>query len=207
MPNDDRRPLLTRRRFLLRAAAAGATLALAGTHGLAQAATAPTAAEGAPTLLDLGMEVAFTIELAAPTSGTYRRPYVVVWVEDPSGTPIRTVALWTDRAAPQYLHDLHRWIPTEMRRRNLYGVGNQLVLAISSPTRQPGRYQVVWDGLDDLGEPVPAGEYLLCVEAVRQSGPYALVRERLTLAAEPFEASFTPGPELPRVELAYRPRS
>ena len=40
-------------------------------------------------------------------------------------------------------------------------------------TRSPGRYQLLWDGLDDAGQPVPEGKYKIVVETNREHGSYA----------------------------------
>jgi hypothetical protein len=193
---DDPSRYWSRRHFLLRAAAAGATLVLGSSRAVADG--------GVPTIPDLGMELEVSVELVAPTAGTYRRPYVVVWIEDAQGLPVRTLALWIDRGAPQFIHDLYRWIRGEMFRRRTHG--GELVMAVSSPTRRPGRYLLVWDGLDDRGEAAPIGEYYVCAESVRQQGPYELLRQPFVLADEPLHGTFEVGKELARVEVQYRAR-
>jgi NAD(P)-dependent dehydrogenase (short-subunit alcohol dehydrogenase family) len=39
-------------------------------------------------------ELAINFEVFAPSSGRYKRPYIAVWIEDASGFPVRTLALW-----------------------------------------------------------------------------------------------------------------
>jgi FAD:protein FMN transferase len=190
--------LMSRRSFLLRAAASGAALAL-GSRTLAQAG-----ALGAPSLVDAGMELEVAFELVRPRSGNYYRPYVAVWIADPDGVPVRTLALWLQQSSNRYSSELRRWFTDEGLRIDRHG--GDIVPAVSSATRPAGRYTVVWDGLDDQGRPMPAGDYLLNLESSRQQGYYVLLREPITLAGEPFTATFPGSRDLGEVAVAYRRR-
>jgi len=44
---------------------------------------------------------------------------------------------------------------------------------VTRPTRGPGEYQLVWDGLDDSGTLLQPGDYLLHVEASREHGGHS----------------------------------
>lgn len=187
---------LSRRSFLARAAALGAALALGGRSIFAQ----PT-----PTLADAGMELAITVDLLAPTRGRYQKPYVAVWVEDASGQPVRTLALWINRRKEEYILHLKRWVYDE--RTYQPSEGDNLLTTVSSPTRLPGTYTLVWDGLNDQNTPLPEGEYYVCVETARQNGPYALVRESVTLADTGFTKTFAGHQEIGGVSVEYRSRT
>lgn len=141
-----------------------------------------------------GMQLEVAFEFVAPTSTRYRRPYIAVWIENAQGLMLRTLALWFDQGAKgtRWLPDLRRW----------YRSGS-LESTTSGPTRSPGRYTLVWDGKDEKGQPQPQGEYFVCIELVRENGPYELFREKLTLAGAPFNRSFSPGGELKEVKLTY----
>jgi thiamine biosynthesis lipoprotein len=65
----------------------------------------------------------------------------------------------------------------------------QLVAAVSRPTRPPGRYSAVWDGLDDMGRPVGQGRYTVHVEVVRENGGHSYQSVDLALGAAPAQAA------------------
>ena len=187
---------LSRRSFLARAAAVGAALALGGRSIFAQSA---------PTLADAGMELAVTVDLSAPTRGRYQKPYVAVWLEDASGQPVRTLALWFDRRKSRYLVHLSRWVHDEQTYQA--SQADALLATVSSPTRLPGQYTLLWDGLSDQNTPLPEGEYYVCVEAARENGPYALVREAVTLADTGFTKTFAGSQDIGGVSVEYRSRT
>src|SRR5207253_2113913 len=84
----------------------------------------------------------------------YRRPYVVVWVEDKDGLAVRTVSLSVSLggAGPdQWLPDLKRWYRGD--KAQSLGQKRNMVFTIARPTRPPGKYSVIWDGKDDHGKP------------------------------------------------------
>src|SRR3546814_17667215 len=71
--------------------------------------------------------------------------------------------------------DLARWIDSNYVWWRRYGRKIENVVDTTArPSRQPGRYHVVWDGLDDAGRRAGRGSYLLHVEAAREHGghPY-----------------------------------
>lgn len=124
------------------------------------------------------MVISFTYTQAA--GGKSERPYVAVWIEDAVGDLATTVSLWyqTDRRGDRWLDHLNRWFGADLDRTAAGGVDD--VATVSSATRAPGSYAVVWDGTID-GVSAVAGDYFVCVEAVREEGPYSLIREPVSL--------------------------
>jgi len=110
-------------------------------------------------------QVSIELSLAAspPTTAgkPYRRPYVAVWAEDASGKPVRTIAEWGNNAKHQ--PELSAWWV-------FAGKDAALVKAVSKATRDAGKYTLVWDGLDDKGNAVPQGVYVIRVEVSREFG-------------------------------------
>lgn len=125
------------------------------------------------------MVVSFTYTQAA--GGKNERPYVAVWIEDAAGGLAATVALWyqLDRRGDRWLDHLSRWFSADLDRIAVGGIDD--VATVSSATRAAGSYAVVWDGTV-AGAPAVSGDYFVCVEAVREEGPYSLIREPVTLA-------------------------
>ncbi|WP_293909853.1 DUF2271 domain-containing protein, partial [Deinococcus sp.] len=133
-------PNSTGRRSLLKAFTAAAASLFLSRLGLASAqgsAAAKTAA------LPGTMELAVNLELAAPSGSRYERPYVAVYIEDAQGKAVRTVSLWAQpsRRGQRYLSDLRRWFSESG--------GAALLPTTTSPTRNPGKYSLVWDGKTD----------------------------------------------------------
>jgi FAD:protein FMN transferase len=100
-----------------------------------------------------------------PNQRVRRRPYVAVWITNASGAHIRTLAMWGDRS--KYQRDLSKWW-------GLAGRDNSIVDAVTRATRNPGKYELEWDGLDQRGAAMPSGMYTFWVEAAYQNGPHSV---------------------------------
>jgi len=151
------------------------------------------------------MAVSFEINRPEGGGGRYRRPYVVVWVEDKDGFPVRTVSLWVSQggAGPfQWVLDLKRWYKSDKARKKVDP--QELVLTMSRPTRPPGQYTVVWDGKDDRGKPVAAGEYTVLIDAAREHGTYQGIRKQVTLGDRPFAEELKGNVEIKSAAIEYR---
>ena len=155
---------------------------------------------------DARFEVSIQFEIAAQEGRRVQRPYVAVWFEDKDGKSVRTISLWvqTTRRGPKWIPDLRRWFRGEEARAEVGG--GDLVATVSSATRDAGIYNVVWDGKNDKGTPVPQGEYYLCVEAVREHGTYQLIREKVKFGSKPFKAQFAGNIEIKGASVDFRKR-
>lgn len=129
-------------------------------------------------------------------SGSYRRPYVAVWVEDEAGEPVRTLCLWIQRE--RWLRDLRRW-------HRLHKDDRRLIDAVTRPTRNPGQYQFVWDGLDDAGKRLPLGKYQLVVEAAREHGTYQIARTSLDMGQSRARIELEPNVEVAGCTVSFGP--
>ncbi|WMJ69437.1 DUF2271 domain-containing protein [Stenotrophomonas sp. 24(2023)] len=104
------------------------------------------------------------VEYQIPPQATamYHAPYLAMWIAGADGAPLRQLLVLGDRS--RYLHELPQW----WRR---YGKDDlPAIQGMARPTRLPGQYTVAWDGRDDRGRALPAGHYLLQMEAARQGG-------------------------------------
>jgi len=101
-------------------------------------------------------------EIPAIDADRYRKPYLAVWIEREDGRAVRQLHVLGDRS--RWLSELPRWW-------RHYGRNDPAgALGIARPTRAPGRYTLAWDGRDDRGALMPAGRYVLRVEAAREHG-------------------------------------
>ena len=103
---------------------------------------------------------------------------------------------------PRWLPDLKRWYRDDQARR-LVDETN-LVDTIARPTRPPGKYEVIWDGKDDHGKPLAAGEYTVSIEAAREHGTYQIIRKAVTLADKPFAEELKGNVEIKSASIEYR---
>jgi thiamine biosynthesis lipoprotein ApbE len=152
-------------------------------------------------------EVVVNLEINHPSSppGRYRRPYVAIWVEDKDGNSVRTLSLWVSMsgAGPfQWLPDLKRWYAADLERKRRDK--KEVLFTVARPTRQAGKYKVIWDGKDDNGKTLPAGEYTISIEAAREHGTYQSIQKRVALTDKPFTEELKGNVEIRSASIEYR---
>lgn len=166
-----------------------------------QPATTVPATAAAGATFPAGAELQVNLTYQAD-GGRVRNPYLVVWVETPTGEMVSTVSLWLKADKTRYLDHLTRWYDVEAAL--LDGGGTNNLDAVAGATRSAGAYQVVWPGTDVDGAAVAQGDYVLCVEAAREHGPHSFVSAPITIGAEAFTATLGSNSELVDVSAEYR---
>lgn len=141
-------------------------------------------------------EVKVKLELPA-MGGRYRRPYVAVWVEDADGKPVRTVTVWGNN---------QRWISTLSGWWKVGKEDAKLVKAVTRATRQPGKYEVVWDGKDDAGKALPQGTYTIKIEVHREHGKDVTQTGKLECKAEAAKLTLEKNAETEETTVEYTKR-
>jgi thiamine biosynthesis lipoprotein len=153
-----------------------------------------------------GFELSITFTLTGLTSNAgffgqrrrVRRPYVAVWVEDLSGHPVKILALWGE--AIKYLHELPSlW--------TFVGHNIPLLFSASRATREPGRYSLVWNGVDEAEKPVPAGTYRIVIETNQQDGDYAKQSGTIGCGTAPAKLDLRATVNFEDVHIQYGPRT
>ncbi|MEL6897994.1 MAG: DUF2271 domain-containing protein, partial [Planctomycetota bacterium] len=150
-------------------------------------------------------------KLDRPKGARYRRPYLAVWLEDADGFPVKTATLWmqTENPGPRWHRDLTRCYGNDRMRKTVEKT-NLIdgVDGISGATRGPGDYETHFDGTDNSGDPLPAGQYTLCLEATRENGTYKIIRQRIQWGDKQIERTKLKGNiEIPAAEFAFRPKA
>jgi hypothetical protein len=109
----------------------------------------------------------------------YHRPYVAGWLEPAAGGAAKTLFVWYDvkkrgnEPGTKWLADLRSWWRKGGRSLALPADG------VSGATRAPGTYTV------RLPANLPAGQYVLHVEAARETGGRELVSLPIAVPAKP----------------------
>ncbi len=160
------------------------------------AVTPPPAGDALPASAEL--QVNFTY---SASGDRVRNPYIAVWVETVDGEMVNTVSLWLRREKSRYLDHLKRWYNAEAALLDAGGINNLDTLAGAS--RAAGDYQVVWDCTDVNGARVSAGEYVVCIEAAREHGPYELITGQVTLGTEGFDETLEDNGELSNASVVF----
>ncbi len=130
------------------------------------------AAAGAVAGPALAADLNVSVEIPRLSVAAYHRPYVAVWIERPDNTAVRTLAVWYEvsnvEEGKDWLKDMRTWWRRGGRAMTMPADG------ISSATKAPGRHTVSVPGarLSSL----PAGDYVIVVEAARELGGREAVR-------------------------------
>lgn len=135
------------------------------------------------------MQIDFTYQAAG--GGRVHSPYIAVWIEDSAGELVQTVSLWYKSDESKYLQDLKRW--NSKNNRNALTTG---------ATRIPGSFSVAWNGTDLDGALVADGDYFVCIEAVREDGPYQIIRDSIPVSGGLASTTLTPNGELSAASVA-----
>ncbi len=131
--------------------------------------TAAVAAVAGPAL---AADITVSVEVPRLSVAAYHRPYVAVWIERPDNTAVRTLAVWYEvsntEEGKDWLKDMRTWWRRGGRALSLPMDG------VSSATKAPGRHAITVPAarLRDL----PAGNYVMVVEAARELGGREAVR-------------------------------
>jgi thiamine biosynthesis lipoprotein ApbE len=149
-----------------------------------------------PGLWPEGYEVAVQVTLKTPDTPRSKRPYLVLWIENSEGKAIRTVTLWGNKS--KYFRDLSGW--WRFAQDDL-----ELVSTVTRATREFGKYTLVWDGRDDLGEPLPPGQYTLVLEVAREHGTHARRSAKIVCGRDPAQAVIPAGSEFEAAPVNYGP--
>lgn len=102
------------------------------------------------------------LTLAKQDKGKYHKPYVAVWLETKERKAVSTLAIWyRTKKGEKWLKDLRQW----WRKAGSHSMNT--IDAATGATRKAGHYQIKWDETVE-GAEIPAGDYVLHLEAVRE---------------------------------------
>jgi thiamine biosynthesis lipoprotein ApbE len=137
------------------------------------------------------------VTLPLTTGRSSKRPYVAVWIEDSSGRLVRMLALWGNKS--KYYPDLSTlW--------NLLNGNMNRFRSVTRATRQAGKYELVWDGLDNDNRPVPFGTYRVVVETNQEHGTYARQAGTIVIGDSPTSITLPATANFEPVSVQYGPK-
>lgn len=132
----------------------------------------------AGTIATPAMAASVTINIPRVNVAEYHRPYVAGWIEPAAGGDARTLFVWYDvkkggkEPGTKWLADLRSWWRKGGRSLNLPADG------VSGATRAPGAYTIA------IPKNLPSGQYVLKVEAARETGGRELVSVPFSVPAK-----------------------
>ena len=133
---------------------------------------AATAALGAVAVPATAADLTVSVEIPRLTTASYHRPYVAVWIERPDETAVRTLAVWYEVSnvaeGKDWLKDIRTWWRRGGRAMTMPADG------VSSATKAPGSHRITVPGARLSA--LPAGQYVMVVEAARELGGREVVR-------------------------------
>lgn len=118
-------------------------------------------------------EVTITLELMQQ-AGFAKRPFAAIWVEDAEKKTVKTIALWFNK--PRWVPDMREWY---RKNGETMKANPTSFSSVTSATRSAGKYTLKWDGKDDAGNILPAGNYTIYMEVVREHGGYDLLHQEV----------------------------
>lgn len=114
-------------------------------------------------------------------SADFRTPYMVMWITDEDGEPVRTLTM-VGRDARWQRDNFIWWA-------NYRSNAPQIVGQRSEGTSLSGRYSLYWRGVDDVWDAVPLGRYTLHIETSQERGKHSHRTVPLNIGREGFSAS------------------
>ena len=146
-----------------------------------------------------GFEMIIHLEINTQKEGFAKRPYLAVWIEDTTHSPVRTISMW--HGSDRYVPELKSWY---LKYRNTYNSDVNFKNSITSATRSAGKYTLSWDGKDDRGNYVNPGKYIVKIEVSREHGTYQLMRQEIECNDTPKQVNLTGNIEISSASLDYR---
>ena len=151
----------------------------------------------APSAWPAGYQLTVDYEIPRQSNGLAQPPYVVVWITNAAGAPVRTLAVMGSDA--RFIDENFIWW-----RRVGRAMGRGIDAA-AKPTRKAGRYSLIWDGRDDKGQPSPQGRYTVHIEASREHGGHGYQTFDIMLGAQAVSVESASADELGPATVRYGP--
>ena len=138
------------------------------------------------------------LELAQLEGMRVHRPYVAVWIVDKDKKPVKSIALWYNKA--KYLDEMTSWYDAYYSKLSEM---DHSVSSTTSATRPAGSYTLKWDGKNDKGDLVNKGTYTIMIEVAREHGTHQLMTKEIDFTKSVKEVAFPANTEVASASLDY----
>src|SRR5690606_9820944 len=164
------------------------------------------AVTGLLTLPAHAVELEISVEIPRLNVAEYHRPYVALWVEGADGKSVADLSVWYQMKETAEGHGT-KWLAGRGQWGRKSGRSLELrVDGVTGPTGPVGRHTVEVDASRPQLAGLPAGQYTLVVEAVREVGGRELLKIPFVWPAKGPQSGKAQGSsELGAVTLAIRP--
>ncbi|MFT3807452.1 DUF2271 domain-containing protein [Arenimonas sp.] len=121
-------------------------------------------------------EIDLNLQIPQLKVAEYHRPYVAIWVEKGDQTAVANLAVWyqqkatNEGAGTKWLPDLRQWWRRSGRDLKVPVDG------VTGATRPVGKHSIKFDESHPELAKLPAGDYVLAIEAAREVGGRELLR-------------------------------
>jgi len=157
--------------------------------------TPSSAASAAAGSVAIGFTYTANNSAGGGPGGMVRNPYIAVWIEDSAGVLVKTVSLWhLQNGQDRWLAELATWYAASGGTETNSGA-----------TRAPGTYMVAWDRTGPDATVVKDGTYTVCIEALREHGPYSLVTGEIAIKGKAVSQKLDDNSELSAATVSYHP--
>jgi hypothetical protein len=152
-------------------------------------------------------EIHLKVTIPQINTAEYHRPYVAIWIEKPDQSVEKNLAVWykqkkapTGEQSDKWLKDLRQWWRKSGREQSLPIDG------VTGATRAVGEQVMSFvEGKAPLAN-LPAGQYNIAVEAVREKGNREIIRVPFTWPAKKAETFKATGQqELGDISIELKP--
>ncbi|MCG8277354.1 DUF2271 domain-containing protein [Stenotrophomonas sp. NLF4-10] len=146
------------------------------------------------------------VEVPKLNVAEYHRPYVAVWIENAEQKAAANLSVWYQQTSNNEGHGT-KWLPDLRQWWRKSGRNLQVpVDGVTGPTRPAGTHALSFGDSQPQLRDLPAGQYALVVEAVREVGGRELLKIPFTWPARTAQNGRAQGStELGAVTLAIKP--
>lgn len=145
------------------------------------------------------------VEIPRLNVAEYHRPYVAVWVEDGAQKSVANLSVWYQQTSNAEGHGT-KWLPDLRQWWRKSGRTLQVpVDGVTGPTRPAGKHALSFSDSQPQLRNLPAGQYTLVVEAVREVGGRELLKIPFEWKGKAATGSARGQSELGLVTLATKP--
>lgn len=131
---------------------------------------------GSPASVATAAEIELTVEIPRLNVSEYHRPYVAAWIEGPGRTEVRNLTVWYQMRGTDEGHGT-KWLPDLRQWWRVAGRGLDVpVDGVTGATRPVGKHTLTFTDKEPPLAKLPAGNYTLIVEAVREVGGREMVK-------------------------------